>query len=142
MKVQQGKGFKASGTNQVDKYMQDLQHPLKKECEALRQVILSTDKEIGEEIKWNAPAFFYTGELKPSDPKEYRKYLIVFNLFKKDCIRLVFLGGAGVNDTSGLLEGDYADGRRLALFSSMDDVKSKEKDMRVVIKNWLKLLEK
>jgi hypothetical protein len=32
-----------------------------------------------------------------------------------------------VKDASGLLEGNYADGRRLAMFYSSKDVKSKEK---------------
>jgi hypothetical protein len=52
---------------------------------------------------------------------------VVFNLFKQDCIRLVFPSGANVKDASGLLEGNYADGRRLAMFYSSKDVKSKEK---------------
>ncbi len=109
---------------------------------ALRKIILSTNHEIGEEIKWNAPAFFYSGEMKPSDPKEYRRYIVVFNLPRKDCIRLVFLKGARVNDKSGLLEGDYADGRRLALFHNLEEVKSKKAALQAVIRKWLETLEK
>ena len=63
--------------------------------EALRQIILGTDREIGEEIKWNAPTFFFTGEMKPSNPREFKRYVVVFNLYKKDCIRLVFPSGPG-----------------------------------------------
>jgi len=59
-----------------------------KVIETLRQIILSTDKEIGEQIQWNSPAFFYKGEMKPFDPKEYKRHVVVFNLAKKDCIRL------------------------------------------------------
>jgi hypothetical protein len=142
MKAKKIDTVKLSETNKVNAYMQTLEHPLLAVIEALRQIILSTDKEIGEEIKWNAPTFFYAGEMKPSDPKEYKRYIVVFNLYQKDCIRLVFPGGAKVNDTTGLLEGDYADGRRLAMFYNMKDVKSKEKAMREVIKKWLKLLDK
>ena len=134
--------IKLSEMDKVNAYMQSLRHPLVDVVKALRQIILSTDKEIGEEVKWNAPAFFYTGEMKPFNPKEYKRYMVVFNLFKKDCIRLVFPGGATVDDQSGLLEGDYADGRRLAMFYSMGDVKLKEKAMKKVIKNWLKILDK
>jgi Domain of unknown function (DU1801) len=104
--------------------------------------LLSVDSEIGEEIKWNAPTFFYAGPMKPTNPKEYRRYIVVFNLFRKDCIRLVFPSGAKVQDSSGLLEGDYADGRRLAMFYSVKDVGSKGKALRGVIRKWLKLLEK
>lgn len=133
---------KASEPKKVDAYMSRLKHPLAKVVEDLRQIILSTDEEIGEEIKWNAPTFFYAGKMKPTNPKEYRRYIVVFNLFKQDCIRLVFPSGAKVKDTSGLLEGDYADGRRLAMFYSSKDVKSKAKALRAVISQWLKLLEK
>jgi hypothetical protein len=80
--------------------------------------------------------------MKPTDPKEYRRYIVVFNLYKQDCIRLVFPSGAKVKDASGLLEGDYADGRRLAMFYSTKDVKSKEKPLRAAITKWLKLLQK
>jgi hypothetical protein len=133
---------KASEPEKVDAYMGKLKHPLTKVVADLRKIILSTHKEIGEEIKWNAPTFFYSGKMKPTNPKEYRRYLVVFNLFKQDCIRLVFPSGAKVNDKSGLLEGDYADGRRLAMFYSAKDVKSKEKDLRAVISKWMTLLEK
>lgn len=133
---------KASETEKVDAYMGKLRHPLTKVVEDLRQIILSTHKEIGEEIKWNAPTFFYSGRMKPTNPKEYRRYMVVFNLFKQDCIRLVFPSGAKVKDESGLLAGDYADGRRLAMFYSVKDVKSKERALRAVIRKWLKLLEK
>ncbi len=133
---------KASEPAKVDAYMRRLKHPLAKVVEDLRQIIVSTQKEIGEEIKWNAPTFFYAGEMNPTNPKEYRRYIVVFNLFRQDCIRLVFLSGAKVQNASGLLEGDYADGRRLAMFYSAKDVKSKEKALRAVITKWLKLLEK
>jgi hypothetical protein len=133
---------KASEPEKVDAYMSRLKHPLAKVVEDLRQIILSTDEEIGEEIKWNAPTFFYAGKMKPTNPKEYRRYIVVFNLFKQDCIRLVFPSGAKVKDASGLLEGDYADGRRLAMFYSSKDVNSKAKALRAVITQWLKLLEK
>ena len=131
---------KASEPKKVDAYMSRLKHPLAKVVEDLRQIILGTDEEIGEEIKWNAPTFFYAGKMKPTNPKEYRRYIVVFNLFKQDCIRLVFPSGAKVKDASGLLEGDYADGRRLAMFYSSKDVKSKAKALRAVITQWLELL--
>ena len=142
MKQGQEMSAKPSEPEKVDTYIGKLKHPLLPVVKALRKVILSTDKEIGEEIKWNAPTFFYAGEMKPSDPKKYKRYIVVFNLYQKDCIRLVFPSGAKVNDTSGLLEGNYKDGRRLAMFYGLKDVKAKEKTMKKVIKRWLELLEK
>ena len=121
--------------------MKRLKHPLAKVVEALRRTILKTDRTIGEEVKWNAPTFFYTEDMPPSDPKQYRRYLVVFNLYRKDCIRLVFWGGVGVKDRSGFLEGDYADGRRLASFYNLKDVTSKRSKLQRVLKRQLKLLK-
>ncbi|MEJ0056633.1 MAG: DUF1801 domain-containing protein [Bacteroidota bacterium] len=133
---------KPSEPEAVDAFMRQLKHPMLDVLKALREAILSADKEIGEEIKWNAPTFFYAGKMKPSDPKKYKRYIIVSNFFRKDCIRLVFPSGAKLNDTSGLLEGDYADGRRLAVFYSLDDVKKWKKTLQKLIKKWLMLREK
>jgi len=115
--------------------------PLTQVVKNLRRIILTIDGEIGEEVKWNAPTFFYSGPMKLTNPKEYRRYIVVFNLSRKDCIRLVFPSGAKVKDSSGFLEGDYRDGRRLAMFYNVKDVSSKEKALRTVITKWLKLLE-
>jgi hypothetical protein len=93
MKAKQNVLAKSSEPEKVDAYMQRLKHPLADVVEALRRIILSTDREIGEEVKWNAPTF-YTGEMKPFNPKEYKRHLVVFNLYRKDCIRLVFPSGS------------------------------------------------
>src|SRR5204863_7442472 len=121
---------KASQPEAVDDFMSTLVHPLKEVAETLRKEILGTHPAVGEEIFWNAPAFYYTGKMKPFPSKEYRRYIVGFNFFRKNCIRLIFLRGAMVKDSGGILEGDYADGRRLALFSSMADVKQKKKALK------------
>src|SRR5262245_36047977 len=92
---------KASEPEKVDAYVAKLKHPLTQVVKDLRRIILSIDGEVGEEVKWNAPTFFYAGPMKPTDPKEYRRYIVVFNLFRKDCIRLVFPSGMKVKDSSG-----------------------------------------
>jgi hypothetical protein len=135
------KALKLTDSEQVTAYIKKLDPSFGKTIEYIRQVILKTDKEVGERIKWNNPSFYYTGDMKPFDPKEYKREIIVMNLFKGR-IMLVFPSGAKVNDKSGLLEGDYKDGRRIAVFKDMKDVKSKEKLLQAVIKKWLTLVEK
>jgi hypothetical protein len=125
----------------VTEYIQQLEPAFGEIIETIRQIILSTDQEIGEEIKWNAPTFYYTGDMKPFNPKEYKRYIIVTN-FHKRRILLVFPSGAKVNDTTGFLEGDYKDGRRLVYFKDLEDVKAKANTLQTVIKVWLTLIEK
>src|SRR5437763_6922105 len=126
MPKKQSLSAKKSEPEQVDAYLRAIKHPLKRVVEELRAIILNTDSRIGEEIKWNAPAFFYTQTMAQFDPKQHRRHVVVFNLFQENCVRLVFPSGARIEDTSGLLVGDYADGRRLALFSSIEEVHSKK----------------
>ena len=133
---------KPSEPAQVDAYLARLQHPLAEVVAALRQTILAADRTIGEEIKWNAPAFFYTGPLAPFKPKEFKRHLVVFNLYRKDCLRLVFWHGAEADDGSGFLEGEYPDGRRLASFTSLKDVRAKQAKLRQALKRQLKALPK
>lgn len=132
---------KDSEPQQVDAYMRALKHPLKQVAELLRCTVLGADPRIGEEIKWNAPAFFYTGPLSPFDPKLHKRHVAVLNLFKKDCVRVVFPTGASIQDHSGLLTGDYADGRRLALFSTVEDLQSKKRDLIEAVRTWVRGLD-
>ncbi|MFM9909675.1 MAG: DUF1801 domain-containing protein [Chitinophagaceae bacterium] len=126
---------------QVTNHIRKLDAAFGKLIETLRQIILSTHKEVGERIKWNNPSFYYTGKIKPFDPKEYKREIIVFNLYKKR-ILLVFPSGAKIKDPLGLLEGDYKDGRRIMIFKDIQDIKSKEKALQQLIKNWLQQVEK
>ncbi len=135
------KSTKPSDKDQVTQHIQNLEPELGKVITYLRKLILSTDSSIGERIKWNNPSFYYTGEMKEFDPKEYKREMIVFNLFKAR-IMLVFPSGAKVKDSSGLLEGDYKDGRRTIVFKDLKDVKAKEKALQSIIKQWLALVDK
>ena len=141
MPKKQSLSTKQSESAQVDAFVRALKHPLKNLVEELRAIILKADTAIGEEIKWNAPAFFYTGAMADFDPKQHKRHIVVFNLYKKDSVRLVFPSGARIGDTSGLLEGDYADGRRLAQFASLDEVRSRTPALQAAIKSWLSTLD-
>ena len=56
---------------EVEDFMSKLDHPLKKAMELLREIILSSNKEIIEHIKWKGPSFVHHGDDK-----------ITFNLHK------------------------------------------------------------
>jgi hypothetical protein len=126
---------------QVSSHIEKLDESIIDTVQALRQIVLNTDKQIAERIKWNNPSFYYIGEMKAFDPKEYKREMAVFNLHKNR-IMLVFPGGARVDDQSGLLEGEYQDGRRIAVFKDLADVKAKEKKLQAVLRKWLELVDK
>ena len=132
---------KISDQAKVAAYIERLDAVLRGTVEKIRKIILDTDVNIGERIKWNNPSFYYTGEMVPFDPKEYKRDIAVFNLYKGR-IMLVFPSGAKVKDDMGLLEGDYKDGRRMVQFVDAEDVEVKAEALQCVIRNWLGQIEK
>lgn len=134
------KAVKLTGSEAVSAYITQLDETVGPIVEKLRQIILNTDPDISEEIKWNAPSFYYTGDMKPFDPKEYKRHIIVMNLHKR--IMMVFPSGARIANDNNLLTGDYTDGRRLLYVSGMDDVLRKEEALRDAIKDWISKVEK
>ena len=128
-------------SDKVDEFMQNLSYPLKDVLQYLREFILQIDPKIGEGIFYNAPVFFYTGTMKPFNPKDYKRYIVGSNLFKKDTLRMIFLRGAIAKDPAKILEGDYKDGRRILSFKSINDVKSKEEALRNIIKELVQKID-
>jgi hypothetical protein len=124
-----------SEPEKVELFLNSLTHPMRDVVRYLRGEIISAAAEIGEGIYWNAPTFFYTGTMPPFDPKSYKRYLVGFVFNKQDCLRLVFLKGADVKDSAGLLEGTYSDGRRLMTIHDLADAKKKSAALKEIIKD-------
>lgn len=129
-------------TKDVDAFMRKLKHPLRDVAERLRTVIRGVDARIGEGIFWKAPVFYFTGKMPPFDPKTYGRYVVGFNFYRKDRVRLIFLRGAKAKDPSGLLEGEYEDGRRLAQFRDLAEAKRREKDLKGIVKQLVRAIPK
>ncbi|WP_437302869.1 DUF1801 domain-containing protein [Sorangium sp. So ce388] len=116
-------------------FLRELEHPLKEEVVALRQIILGVSPAIREEIKWNAPSFRTT------------EHFATFNLRTKDRVRLILHLGAKVKDTAvkgleiadpaGLLEW-LAKDRCLVTFSDGEDVQAKRAALEAVLRAWLR----
>jgi hypothetical protein len=135
------KGKKPDAPATIPTYITTLEPTLAVLVETVRQIILDTDPEIGEQIKWNSPSFFYTGDMKPFDPKEYKRDIAVMNLHK-GYVLLVLPTGAIVADRSNVLEGNYTDGRRLITIKDVTTALQKKEALQQVIKAWLALVEK
>ena len=123
------KASPVSRTDKVDEYMAMLYHPLRDEVQLVREIIKEVDKNITEEVKWNAPSFSYQGE-----------YLVTFNLRNPEHVHLVFHNPLIPRVKSKLLEGDYID-RRMAYFVDEKDVKAKRSALEKVIKDLIKLIK-
>jgi uncharacterized protein YdhG (YjbR/CyaY superfamily) len=116
----------ANQPEQVDGFMEKLDHPFKAEVQMIREIIKSVNPDITEQIKWNAPSFSYKGES-----------LVTFNLWEKNRIHLVFHNPM-ISNKSKILEGDY-DHRRMAYFADRSDIQAKRKTLENALKDLMKL---
>ncbi len=104
----------------VNEFMAKLDNPLKAEMEVVREIILSANSKVTEDIKWAAPSFFY------------KDNICTFNTRAKKFVNLTFHKGALIKDKTGLLEGDAKEAR-VARFDNMDDIAKKKKQLISVI---------
>lgn len=116
-------------TWQVDEFMDKLDHPFQAEVQMIREIIKAVNRDITEQIKWNAPSFSYRGES-----------LVTFNLWEKQKIHLVFHNPMISKVKSKLLEGDY-DHRRMAYFTDKKDIEAKTTALEKVLKDLIQLQE-
>jgi hypothetical protein len=107
----------------------------------LRDIFLDANPEIAEHIKWNSPSFYYSGEMKAFDPKEYKRDLAVINLHRGK-ILIVFPTGNTIDATIGLDGKDYPDGRKIVEITSVEDVNKKEALLLKAINNWIDQIKK
>ena len=114
-------------TEQVNEFMDLLDHPFKAEVEMMRDIIKNVDQDIAEQIKWKAPSYSYKGES-----------LVTFNLWETKRIHLVFHNPMISKVKSKLLEGDY-EHRRMAYFSDRDDIEAKRTTLEKVLKDLIRL---
>jgi len=98
----------------VDDALDRRAHPLRAQIDLLRDITLAVDPAIVEEWKWNAPSYRIAGD-----------YLYTFMLRPDEYLHLVFHHPDTPSIASDLLEGDYADGRRMVYLRGADDVTAK-----------------
>ncbi|MBI3408632.1 MAG: DUF1801 domain-containing protein [Planctomycetes bacterium] len=117
-------------------FLRDLEHPLKKEIEAVRKIILGVSPEIREGIKWNSPSFrttdyFATLNLRAKDGK-VRVWLILHRGAKaKDNTKSL-----QISDAAKLLEW-LAKDRCLVTFNDGKDIKTKRAALESIIRQWI-----
>jgi Domain of unknown function (DU1801) len=109
-------------------------HPLRKEIELLRQYILSSNKNLSENIKWNGPNYSFDKEdritMKIQPPKN---------------IQLIFHRGAKVKEQpkDKLIKEDFGllawkgNDRAIATFKSILEIEKCKETLSTIINEWL-----
>lgn len=111
---------------EVDTFLKEKNHPLTKEIQKVREIILQADPKITEAIKWKSPTFMYRGNIAS------------YFMNAKKFVSLMFHKGALIEDSHGLLEGDGKEAR-VARFVDMEDIEEKREALVSIIKEWIRL---
>ena len=122
----------------VEEFLNDLDSEKRLQVDTLRNLILKTETQLEEHIKWNAPSYVLDGEDR-----------ITFNLMnKRGVVKLVFHMGATrkedkkgapiMQDESGLIEWS-SDIRGMITFATIEDINSNLIPLTKIVKDWLSL---
>ena len=118
----------------VTEFLNDLDHPRRNEIERLRQIILSADPGLSENIKWNGPNYTFRNEDR-----------ITMKIFPPGRIQLVFHRGAKkqnmpespvINEDSGFLMWKEND-RAIASFTDMNEIINHSDVLTSCIQKWI-----
>jgi hypothetical protein len=120
---------------EVTTFIDELNHPMRKEIEQLRLIILNSVKGLTENIKWNGPNYCYEDQDR-----------ITMRIQPPKKIQLIFHRGAKkvaqpkdrlVDDKSGLLEWKEND-RAIATFVNAEDIETAKLNLEKIVINWIK----
>lgn len=122
---------------EVGEFIKNIEHPLKKGMVLLREIILSADKGITENIKWSAPSFCYNNDDRITMNSEAR-------IVKDNYLSLMFHRGAKKKDTKGFKFTDdeglfvwVTPDRALIKFKTVKDIETKKSALKKIVKKWM-----
>jgi hypothetical protein len=113
---------------EVDAFVSELGHPLEKEMQAVRRIVLGVDRRITETIKWKSPTFVFEGNIASIEPRSRKQ------------VSLLFHQGAKLPGKHPALEGGGGTVRYLR-FADAADVERKRKDLERAVEAWIELKE-
>lgn len=125
---------KINFNSEVTDFLDEQNHPLRKEIEQLRICILKSSRYLTENIKWNGPNYCFN--------KEDR---ITMRIKPPEQIQLIFHRGAKVmkQPEEKLITEDFGmlvwkgNDRAIATFKNMQEIQNGETNITKIIKEWI-----
>lgn len=117
----------------VDAFLERLEHPRKAEIQLLRAAILGADPHIRERIKWNAPSFALDD------------HFATFKLRPVETVQLVLHTGAKVKPAPNVMQIDdpsslltwAAPDRCQAIFADLEELRAKQAAFVAILQQWI-----
>jgi hypothetical protein len=125
----------AKPSPEVTKLIDELNHPLRKEIQKLRLVILNAVSGITENIKWNGPNYCFGSEdritMRIQPPKQIQL------IFHRGAKKIAQPKEKMIKDESGLLLWKEND-RAVASFKNLNDITNSKAALEAVVIAWIK----
>ncbi|MCE6989400.1 DUF1801 domain-containing protein [Dyadobacter sp. CY323] len=118
-----------SNTTKANEFMSKLEHPLKAEMEAVREIIINANSKMEEDVKWGGPSYFYKEDFATFNPRI------------KNYVALIFHKGQLLNIESDFLE-EATKGKVYAKFYSMEQVTANKELLEKMVNAWIDLMER
>ena len=119
---------KISDAEKVSEYMDELEHPLKKEIEAVRTLIKNANSKIAERIKWAAPSYYY------------KEDLVTFNPRDQSLVHLIFHHPNIEKISSPILQGNYVS-RRMTYLHNMEEIEANKAEIERILNQLVSFLD-
>ena len=120
--------------NDVTKFLDELNHPLRAEIEELRQIILNSINGLTENVKWNGPNYCFEEQdrvtMRIQPPKQIQL------IFHRGAKKIIQPKDNLIDDKSGLLIWKEND-RALVTFKNSDEIKKAESNLVKIINSWI-----
>lgn len=122
--------------SEVTALLDELKHPFRKEIEELRNCILSADKNLTENIKWNGPNYCFDNEDRITmriQPPTKQAQLIFHRGAKKQTQPKDKL----ISNKSKMLIWKEND-RAIVTFKSLQDIENGKAELTTIVNEWIK----
>lgn len=115
-----------SGADDVDAWLERTSNPQKALMQAVRRVLVTADRRIAEEIKWQAPTFVYKGNIASFMPRATK------------FVGLMFHKGAEISGNFPGLTGSGTAARTFRIENSAD-LHAKSGELVAIMRTWCDL---
>jgi hypothetical protein len=109
-------------TSDVDRWLDEADHPLDPVMRRAREIILGADDRVTESIKWKTPTFAYKGNIACFNPS-------------KRMVSIMFHRGAEIPGDHPRLEGEGKLVRTMR-FADLDQLEAGRSELEDVVRAW------
>lgn len=119
---------------EVTDFLDELNHPFRKEIENLRLIILSANNTLTENIKWNGPNYTYESNDRITMSIQNHKQILL--IFHRGAKKQVQPPHKLIEDTSNLLVWKEND-RAVVAFKNLAEIENKKRELLDIVKKWI-----